>query len=121
MPNHDNGSNSSLTSADDPEILDPVLDRLDVSKRTRDVAFELASTVEDSMWVVGKRRTSVAATAVLVACRATDEPVSQRKVGEESDSSTAAISNHKQDLLDTYLDKSDEPVEPLAGLKSEGL
>lgn len=54
-------------SADDPDILDPILDELEADEDVRALAAEVAATAESTMWIVGKRRSTVAATAVYLA------------------------------------------------------
>lgn len=87
--------------ADDRDVIGPVLDDLEADDRVRRLAVEIAAVAESTMWVVGKRRSTVAATAVYVAGKTLGEatPVyTQAEVAEASDAAKTSIINHHEDL-----------------------
>lgn len=88
-------------AADDADVIGPILDELEAADDVRQLALEIASTVESTMWVIGKRRSSVAAASVYVAGRlaAAGEPLfKQRDVAEASSASVGSIVNHQSDI-----------------------
>lgn len=87
--------------ADDPAVIGPILDALDADADLRGLAVEIATVAESTMWVVGKRRSTVAATAVYLAGRAEGEAeavYSQTEVAEAAGVAKTSIINHHEDL-----------------------
>lgn len=88
-------------SADDDEIITPILDELDAPEHVRELAVQIASTVESTMWVVGKRRYTVAATAVYVAGKelgGTQPVFTQSEVAEASKASIGSLIKYHDEL-----------------------
>lgn len=101
----DRPANNPFPAADDSEIIGPILDDLDASKTVRTLATEIASTAESTMWIVGKRRSTVAATSVYVAGCIVGESkplYKQQEVADASSASKSSIINQYQDLLSVF-------------------
>lgn len=91
--------------ADDPAVLQPILDELDADDDLRRLAGEIATIAESVMWVVGKRRSTVAATAVYLAGAKLGDtkPVfSQADVAAAGDVAKTSIINYHEDLTALY-------------------
>lgn len=97
--------NVSFPAADDPDILDPILDEIEADEDVRTLAAEVAATAESTMWIVGKRRSTVAATAVYLAgaIRGNGSPLfKQSEVAAASGVSVGSIFNQFAELEELY-------------------
>ena len=101
-------------------LINQVGDKLDLSLKTQQLAFEILTQAKLKKTTAGKGPRGLAAAALYIACLQTKDSKTQREISKESGVTEVTIRNRYQDLkknLEINLDKKKKPKKPTSFVK----